>query len=94
MLSDLEKLKERHSIEVPGAVLLFLANILKDRQIALYAAIEIAHEEGADTTELELSSEANEVVGGMFLQFIDEKLGADILSNLTGDTVDLSKILN
>ena len=94
MLNDLEKLKERHSIEVPGAVLLFLANILRDRQIALYAAIEMAQEAGEDIRDLELSSEANEVVGGMFLEFIHEKLGADVLDSLTGEAVDLSKVLN
>lgn len=87
-----QNMRTEHEIKIPGAVLMFLANILKDRQIALFSAIAEAERRklsAAKIDDLMSSSEANEIVGGMMLDLIAQVFGDDVMNAYITGELDL-----
>lgn len=81
-----------HEVKLPGAALLFIANVLKDRQLSIMAAIGIAENMGAPASKLEdlhLSSDANEVMGGIFLKLIAESFSEEFMEQFISGDIEI-----
>lgn len=73
-----EKLTTEHDIKIKGALIVVLAEILKQRQIEIWDAIDLAVEMEEDKGVIErLMSKAdvNEVAGCIVLKMMEEAMG-------------------
>lgn len=87
----LDLMRNEHNVNIPGCVLLFLADALRDRQVSLYrakiAADLIGSKDKAD--ELEMSAEANETVGGLMLSMISDVFGREFMEAYISGKIEL-----
>jgi hypothetical protein len=77
-MSIIEKVKEETTIKISGVMLIFLANVLKERQVAIFMSLAEAIENDEHNVEdLENAAMANEVVGAKILSCIEAHLGKE-----------------
>ena len=85
---DLEAITEaaRTNVDctIPGSVLLYLANAIKDKHIQMGKLIALGKAVDADTSTMERALEANETVGEFLLKLIQEEFGEEFLDMFTG----------
>lgn len=76
-------LKKEHQVKLSGAFVMYIVNALKEKQIAIMAAQEMAEEEGLikKLEELDQLSAANEVIGEAFFEIIEGIFGEEFLSD-------------
>jgi len=70
--------------EMPGSVLMYLANAIKDKHKQLLQLQKLAKVSKASTTDIDNEIEANERVGGFLLKIISDNFGEDFLDMLIG----------
>lgn len=70
---------------IPGSILLYLANAVKDKHLQMEKLRTLAETVNADTNDLEKAIEANETVGCFLLNLIQDQFGHDFLSMFIGD---------
>lgn len=83
---------KNHDIKLPGAALLFLADVLKEKQITLISAIESGAKLGLtpkSIEELYIESEANEAMGGLMLSMISDVFGDDFMNKFIRGEISL-----
>lgn len=89
-----EKLKKETSIKISGVMLMYIANVLRDRQIILLDALaETAFDmsggfEKAD--EINDSAMANEIVGDKIMGYIEDIIGKDDFEKFIEGKLDLA----
>lgn len=89
-----EKLKKETTIKISGVMLMYIANVLRDRQIILLDALaETAFDissgfEKAD--EIGNSAMANEIVGDKIMACIEEIIGKDDFEKFIEGKLDLA----
>ena len=77
--------KEEVECVIPGAILMYLANAIKDKQIQLKKLYALAETADANTTNLIGAMEANETVGCFLLGLIRNQFGEKFLNMFIGD---------
>lgn len=98
---DLEAIAkaDRTDVEcvIPGSILMYLASVVKDKQIQMEKLRLLAEKVDADTDNLEKAIEANETTGCFLLnliqdqfgqEFLDMFLGLDDIDDATGKTIN------
>lgn len=70
---------------IPGSILMYLANAVKDKQIQMEKLRLLAEKVDADTDNLEKAIEANETVGCFLLSLIQNQFGQEFLDMFIGD---------
>ena len=89
-----EKLKQEQTIKISGVMLMYIANVLRDRQIILLDALaETAFDmssgfEKAD--ELGDAAMANEIVGDKIMACIEDIIGKDDFKKFIEGKLDLA----
>lgn len=86
-------LRKDHQIKMPGYMILFLADILKDRQIAIWEAMAVVEEENLDRhamAKLLDKDFANEAAGCLMLQYIEDSFGKEFLNSYVDGKVNLN----
>ena len=78
-MSVMDKIKSEHSVKISGVMLMFIANVLRERQLSILRALaEVV--EGGDFKEIDEignSAMANEIVGQKMLGLIEDMLGRE-----------------
>lgn len=70
---------------IPGSVLMYLANAVKEKHRNMLAALELAEQIGMDTGNSADAIQANENVGCFLLGIIETQFGTDFLNMFIGD---------
>ena len=70
--------------EMPGAVLMYLANSIKEKHIQLTELRRLAKISKASTAEIDREMEANERVGAFLLEVINDNFGEEFLDMFIG----------
>lgn len=71
-------------VEMPGSVLLYLANSVKEKHLSLMATKEFSGMMDIDSEKLDAEIEANENVGCFLLGLIKESFGGKFLDMFIG----------
>ena len=92
-IQSLEKMMEKaYSVKVKGALIAFMATVLRDRQIALAMTKEQLDEmEGVNDRhykELAEREKANEAAGCAVLQMMEDALGREFMEMFVEGTFD------
>ena len=69
---------------IPGSILLYLANAIKDKHIQMSKLVALGRAVDADTGTMEAALEANETVGAFLLELIQNEFGEEFLNMFTG----------
>lgn len=69
---------------IPGAILLYLANAIKDKHLQMQKLISLGRAVDADTNTMEAALEANETVGAFLLELIQNEFGEEFLDMFIG----------
>lgn len=69
---------------IPGSVLMYLANVIKEKHIQMQKLRSIGEAVDADTQGIEREMEANENVGAFLLGLIHEEFGEEFLDMFLG----------
>lgn len=69
---------------IPGSVLMYLANTIKEKHIQMQKLRSIGEAVDADTQGIEREMEANENVGAFLLGLIQEQFGEEFLDMFLG----------
>lgn len=89
----IEKLTKAHTVKVPGAALILLAETLRSHQAVLMTSVDMAKEAGIDEERINsLKQEiiVNETLGCMALDMIGEAFGDEFLDNYIDGKIDIS----
>ena len=85
---DLEAITKAARTDVhcvlPGSVLLYLANVIKDKHLQMQKLISLGKAVDANTDTMERALEANETVGAFLLGLIQNEFGEEFLNMFTG----------
>lgn len=73
------------SCTIPGSILLYLANAIKEKHIQMDKLLAIGKAVDADVGHMEQALDANETVGCFLLGLIQEKFGDEFLDMFIGD---------
>ena len=88
MKHDLEAITKAARTEVkctiPGSVLMYLANTIKEKHIQMQKILSIGEAANADTQGIEREMEANENVGAFLLGLIHDEFGEEFLDMFLG----------
>lgn len=96
-------LRKEHSVKLTGAFILYITSTLRDKQMAIMAAQELAAEDGRldKLEELDHLGLANEVIGTAFFDIIEQVFGEKFLDDyvegketVTGEKVAISHAIN
>ena len=89
-MSVIEKLKEESTVKISGAMLMYIAHALRERQVAILKSI--VQVEGDTEKEIQLveASMANEVVGEKIMDCIGEILGKEDFEKFIDGTLDIN----
>lgn len=87
-----EKLKKETSIKISGAMLMYIANVLRDRHLALLSAMDavLMGEDDDKADEIGNAAMANEVVGDKIMACIEEIIGKDDFEKFIEGKLDLA----
>lgn len=92
--ADIEKLlRKDHKVEVPGFIILFIADILRERQIAIWGAEEVAEREEfnrSDIARLKEKGLANEAAGALMLELMEQAFGRDFMESFCEGKINLN----
>ena len=69
---------------IPGSVLMYLANVIKEKHLQMQKLRSIGEVVDADTQGIEREMEANENVGAFLLGLIQEQFGEKFLDMFLG----------
>lgn len=86
-----EKLKQEKNIKISGVMLMYIANVLRDRHLALLSALEVAMmgEDDDKADEIGNSAMANEIVGDKIMAYIEGIIGKDDFEKFLEGKLDL-----
>lgn len=73
---------------IPGSILLYLANAIKDKHIQMSKLVALGRAVDADTGVMEGALEANETVGAFLLELIQNQFGEEFLNMFTGGDLE------
>lgn len=78
-MSVMEKIKSEHSVKISGVMLMFIANVLRERQLSILKALANAVEDGdfKEIDEIGNAAMANEIVGQKMMDLIEDMLGKE-----------------
>ena len=79
---------------IPGSVLLYLANAIKDKHIQIQKLVALGRAVDADTGVMEGALEANETVGAFLLELIQNQFGEEFLNMFTGGDTEPNAEVN
>lgn len=85
-------MSNEQEVRLHGACILYLADLLRDRQIMLAKSIKIAPQLGMkkdDLSDLRIAFDANEVMGGLLLKMVSEVFGAEFMEAYITGNVNL-----
>lgn len=82
------------SCVIPGSVLLYLANAIKDKHIQMQKLVALGRAVDADTGVMEGALEANETVGAFLLELIQNQFGEEFLNMFTGGDTEPNAEVN
>jgi hypothetical protein len=89
-MSLLEKAKKETTIKISGAMLMFLANVLRQRQVVIFMSLAEAIENDEHNVEdLENAAMANEVVGQKILSYIEAHIGKEDYEKFLDGDIDM-----
>lgn len=90
-MSLLEKAKKETTIKISGAMLMFLANVLRQRQVSIFEALAAAIED-PESEQVDLLGDAamaNQIVGQKILSYIEAHLGKDDYKKFLDGDIDM-----
>lgn len=85
-------LSGKHDVKLTGAEILYLTNLIRDRNIMLLKAKEVAEAEGFEDSmiqKLKDSSEASTLIGCKFLDIISEIFGEEWLDDFLNGEAEI-----
>lgn len=87
-----EKLKEETSIKISGVMLMYIANVLRDRHLALLSALDavLMGEDDEKADEIGNTAMANEIVGDKIMGYIEDIIGKDDFEKFIEGKLDLA----
>lgn len=90
-MNAMDKIKSEHNIKLSGVMLMYIANVLRDRQLSILKALANAVEGGdfEEVDEIGNSAMANEVVGVAVMKLIEGILGKDDFDKFVDGTLEL-----
>lgn len=89
-MNIIDKIKKETTIKISGVMLIFLANVLKERQLAIFMSLAEAIEENRrDVEDLENAAMANEVVGTMILSYIEAHIGKEAYEKFLDGKIEI-----
>lgn len=90
-MSVMEKIKSEHSVKISGVMLMFIANVLKERQLSILKALANAVEGGdfKEIDEIGNAAMANEIVGEKMLDLIEDMLGKEDFEKFLEGNLDV-----
>lgn len=92
-MSAMDKIRAEHNVKISGVMLMYIANVLRDRQLSILRALAEAVEGGdfKEIDEIGNSAMANEVVGVAVMKLIEGILGEDDFDKFIDGTLELDK---
>lgn len=87
-----EKLKQEQTIKISGVMLMYIANVLRDRHLALLSALNavLMGEDDDKADELGDAAMANEIVGDKIMACIEDIIGKDDFKKFIEGKLDLA----
>jgi hypothetical protein len=87
-----EKLKQEQTIKISGVMLMYIANVLRDRHLALLSALNavLMGEDDDKADELGDAAMANEIVGQRIMDCIEDIIGKDDFKKFIEGKLDLA----
>lgn len=78
-MSAMDKIKAEHNVKISGVMLMYIANVLRDRQLSILKALANAVEDGdfKEIDEIGNAAMANEIVGQKMMDLIEDMLGRE-----------------
>ena len=87
-----EKLKQEQTIKISGVMLMYIANVLRDRHFALLSALDavLMGEDDEKADEIGNNAMANEIVGDKIMGYIEDIIGKDDFEKFIEGKLDLA----
>jgi hypothetical protein len=87
-----EKLKQEQTIKISGVMLMYIANVLRDRHLAILSTLDavLMGEDNEKADELGNTAMANEIVGDKIMACIEEIIGKDDFEKFIEGKLDLA----
>ena len=87
-----EKLKQEQTVKISGVMLMYIANVLRDRHLALLSALNavLMGEDDDKADELGDAAMANEIVGDKIMACIEDIIGKDDFEKFIEGKLDLA----
>lgn len=87
-----EKLKQEQTVKISGVMLMYIANVLRDKHLALLSALDavLMGEDNEKADELGNTAMANEIVGDKIMSCIEDIIGKDDFEKFIEGKLDLA----
>lgn len=89
ILNFIEAIKTNVTIEIHAALLVHIAQVLKDKHVETCDSIEVLKRSGANTSEMEMSRDANEVVAVEIMAILAKQFGMEFVKMAIGGKADI-----
>lgn len=78
-MSVMDKIKGEHNVKLSGVMLMYIANVLRDRQLSILRDLAKAIKRGnfKEIDEIGNAAMANEIVGQKVMDLIEDMLGKE-----------------